>query len=89
MNKSWKDVKEKLKALIEAEQISDNEVIRKAGLSRNTYYKLFTPDREYSTMRKSTVFALAKVLHQHVKYLNEIPQFSNIDKFETDDEIIA
>jgi hypothetical protein len=78
MNSSWKDVKQNLKDLIEADQISDHEAIRKAGLSRSTYYQLFDPDRVESPMHKSTVFALAKVLNHHVKYVDGIPQFTQM-----------
>jgi len=78
MNSSWKEVKQKLKDLIEASQISDHEAIRKAGLSRSTYYQLFDPDRVDSPMHKSTVFALAKALNHHAKYVDGIPRFSPI-----------
>ncbi len=78
MLESWKEVKQFLKNLIEAQQISDHEVIRRAGLSRSTYYQLFDPARENSPMRQATVFALAKVLYQGVKYIDGIPQFSPI-----------
>jgi hypothetical protein len=78
MLESWKEVKQFLKNLIETQQISDHEAIRRAGLSRSTYYQLFDPAREDSPMRQATVFALARVLHHVVKYTDRIPQFSPI-----------
>ncbi len=78
MHKSWQEVKKHLKQLIEAEPISELAVIKSAGLSRNSYYKIFAPDRKNSPMRKATVHALAKVLRQQIKYVDGFPQFSPI-----------
>ena len=77
-HKSWQEVKKHLKQLIEAEPISELAVINKAGLSRNSYYKIFAVDRKDSPMRKATVSALAKVLRHQTKYVDGFPQFSPI-----------
>ena len=75
MHKSWNEFKIYLKALIDAEPISNYEVISRAGLSRDAYYKLFAPEREDSSMRKGTVYGLAEALDYSVNYVNSIPQF--------------
>lgn len=78
MHKSWQEVKKHLKQLIEAEPISELAVIKKAGLSRNSYYKIFAADRKNSPMRKATVYALAKGLRHQTEYVDGFPQFSPI-----------
>jgi len=77
MPNSWKEFKRHLKSLIDGEPLSNYKVIQRAGLSRDAYYKLFSPDRENSAMRKSTVYSLAATLKQSVEYVNGIPQFSD------------
>lgn len=56
--------------------MSELAVIKRAGLSRNSYYKIFAPDRQKSPMRKSTVYSLADVLNQQVQYVEGFPQFT-------------
>jgi hypothetical protein len=76
MLKDWYEVKKYLKDRIDSEQGSQFAVIEKAGLSRDSYYKLFAPEREKSPMRKSTVMGLAKALRIEVVYEYGIPQFT-------------
>lgn len=80
MLKSWKEVKNFLKECIESEPSSQSEVIKRAGLSRDTYYKLFAPGRAEAPMRKATVHGLADALFLSVRYENGFPQFSTLNR---------
>ncbi len=66
--RSWNDVKGELKSYLEADPRSKFEIIEKAGLSKDAYYKLFAPERSGSPMRRGTVEGLAKALNLTCMY---------------------
>ena len=76
MNKSWKEVKEYLKDNVDSAAISPFEIIKRSGLSRDAYYKIFGKGRENSPMRRSTVYGLANALNLKVEYAEKLPQFT-------------
>ncbi len=80
MNTSWIEVKNYLKECIELQPVSQFEIIKQSGLSRDAYYKIFGEGRENSPMRKATVYGLAKALSLSVKYIDKLPQFSVIKR---------
>ncbi len=80
MLESWKEVKEYLKKCIESVPGSQFDVIKRAGLSRDTYYKLFSPERANAPMRKATVNGLADALSLGVYYEDGFPQFSALNR---------
>ncbi len=78
--KSWKEVKKYLNDLIEAQPVSNFEVVARSGLSRDSYYKIFSPEREDSPMRSTTVYGLANALDLSVEYVDNFPQFEQKGK---------
>ncbi len=79
MNTSWKEVKTYLKERIDSSSISPSEIVRKSGLSKDSYYTIFAHGRENSPMRKSTVYGLAVALNLSVEYTKNFPQFSDLN----------
>ena len=73
----WSEVKRFLHSQIDAEQTTQFEIIRLAGLSRNSYYKIFGSDRANTPMQRKSVYGLAKALDLHVQYEDGIPQFES------------
>lgn len=79
MLKDWIEVKTYLKDQIDSSEDSPSELMGKAGLSKDSYYKLFAPERLSSPMRKSTVHGIAAALSLDVSYEYGIPQFIRED----------
>ena len=77
-SRSWEDVKKELKNLIDIDERSITAIIKEAGLSRDTYYKLDDPAKFESPMRKTSVKRLAKVLNVPCDYNNEIPYLNEV-----------
>ena len=61
--RTWKIVKNELKNFLDSDPRSNLEIIGKAGLSKDAYYKLFKGDRLDSPMRRATVEGLARALN--------------------------
>jgi hypothetical protein len=74
----WIDVKCYLKDRIDSSGKPPSQVMKEAGLSTDSYYKLFESGRYSSPMRGSTVHGLASVLFLDVRYENGIPQFDEL-----------
>jgi hypothetical protein len=89
--RSWEDVKSELKLYLEADPRSKFEVIEKAGLSRDAYYKLFPVKKADESkqqaderkrkakapMRRGTVEGLANALNLTCMYPHGgLPSFS-------------
>jgi len=74
--RDWEIVKDELKAYLDANPRSKFEIIEKAGLSKDAYYKLFSENRKKSPMRRATVEGLAKALNLSCMYPHGgIPSF--------------
>jgi hypothetical protein len=68
--RDWKAIKDELKSYMDADPRSKFEIIEKAGLSRDAYYKLFPTEeakdsekKANAPMRRATVEGLAKALN--------------------------
>ena len=77
MNNSWKEVKAYLKERLDSSPLTPTEIIGLSGLSKDSYYTIFAPGRENSSMRKSTVKGLCNALNLTVEYKDRFPQFSD------------
>ena len=66
--RDWKIVKKELKNYLDSDPRSNLEIIGKAGLSKDAYYKLFKTDRLKKPMRRATVEGLAKALNLTCMY---------------------
>jgi len=82
MLESWREVKEYILNVIEHEWGSEFDVMKEAGLTRDSYYKIFSPERLDRPMRKATVYGLAKALDFPVRYRKGIPQFTVLEQNE-------
>lgn len=75
MDKSWKEIKTYLQICIDSQRETRAAIIRRAGLSKDSYFKIFRDDRLDKPMRKATVNRLARALNLVVvEYINGLPQ---------------
>jgi hypothetical protein len=89
MLKSWKEVKKYLLKEIERAGKSEFTVVKDAGLTRDSYYKIFAFDRWERPMRKATVYGFGRALGYRVRYQAGIPQFSIIGKNESGENVTS
>jgi DNA-binding phage protein len=76
--RTWIDVKSELKNLFKTDGRSISAIIRKAGMSRDTYYKLDDSAKSVSPLRKSTTKRLAKALNVPCVYYHGFPYFDRV-----------
>ena len=88
--RTWNDVKSDLIALFKSDGRSISAIIREAGMSRDTYYKLNDSAKSDSPLRKSTTKRLAKALNVPCVYYDGFPYFDRVHlKSETLNRISA
>ena len=76
--KTWANVRQQLIDILELSGASPNKVFQDAGLSRDSYYKTFNPNRAKAPMREASVKGIARALNLPVTYIDNFPYFGYV-----------